>query len=564
MMSHKFIHVFALSLALASSALAQDLNTQITVRHEVVPEERAVSRLAILPTVSLPSVNPGRLPIASNLFESKLSPFIATLNPAEFAASAPRYPWRGYAAVAYGPVYNLGASAGYRVVESQKVTLDAFLQFTGRKYTSEHPDAAYRSYGDVGLRNNSAAVGASLAWNPISSAVFGADILYRFSAYNFPLPVLNQGQPYSDPSLCNVNHTNLSANLPEVTLAWKHNASQKVSYGVNVGYALSKFGGLDNALAENRASAAANITYDHGDVSHWNLAVSMQLLSTSANSLSGIYNKGIISVNPSYLASGKHFSAKIGAIVSSEIGNYHLANKLRVFFYPDLSLLWKPVDAFNLYANAAGHTDANSLAALYEAQPYFFPNKENLLYYSHVYNFELGTNIGPFRGASISAFVGFDVADDWLTPAYKAGYYRQLDMNGFRFGLKAQYAFRKYLNLSAKLAYATSPDNDFKRGYYLWRDHARWDLLVNASVCPIDPLSVSLTYHMRTNRAKPLADGYQNLGDIHDLNASITYRINRQWSVFINGENLVNHHYYLGPAIPAQGIRGMLGFELKF
>ena len=53
---------FALAaLMLGLTAGAQDLDTEITVNHEVVPEEHAATRLRIMPQISLPKIDAGRL-----------------------------------------------------------------------------------------------------------------------------------------------------------------------------------------------------------------------------------------------------------------------------------------------------------------------------------------------------------------------------------------------------------------------------------------------------------------------------------------------------------------------
>ncbi len=141
------------------------------------------------------------------------------------------------------------------------------------------------------------------------------------------------------------------------------------------------------------------------------------------------------------------------------------------------------------------------------------------------------------------------------------------------FGLKADYSYRSYLDFSAKLEMATSPDDDFDQGYYPWRDHARLDLDIKATIHPIEPLDIQIGYHLRTHRAKPLpgplsyiglGDYSQALGNISDLNIGAHYRINDMWGVFLRGENILNHRYYIGPAVPSQGIRCLAGATVRF
>lgn len=567
-------HIFAVgAFLLASTAVnAEDLNTQITVRHEVVPEERAASRLSIFPAISLPAVNPGRLPAATDATASKLTPFIRTLEPAAYATTPTPWPWRGYAVAGYGPTYNLAASAGYKFIDRQDLSAKAFMQFDGLKYTSKHPDKPYRVYGPVTLRNNSVAAGADVAWQPFHGASFNANVLYGFSDYNVPVPVLNMGKPFDDPADCRVDHYGINANMLKVNASWHHQTSRKFSYTFKAGYGLIRFGKIFEAVTENIGDLSLALNYDYGSVSHWNMRVSAQLINDSANGVAGAYNKGIISIYPSYLMTLKRFTLKAGVKIDSYTGNIDSADGYNGFIYPELLLDWHPSDFFNLYGKMEGRTDSNSFMSLYEAQPYNYPTMGgsygllgNLYGCSQIYSFEAGFGLGPWKGAGLQFFVGLDAANNWLTPAVKAGYWQSADVTGAHFGAKASYAYRSYLDISIKAIYATAPDNDFKTGYYLWRDHARWDLSAKAIVRPIEPLAITLSYHLRTGRAKPMPDFMsQPLGNISDLNASASYRINNQWSVFINGENLINHRYYLGPAIPSQGIRGMIGATYLF
>ena len=49
-----------------------------------------------------------------------------------------------------------------------------------------------------------------------------------------------------------------------------------------------------------------------------------------------------------------------------------------------------------------------------------------------------------------------------------------------------------------------------------------------------------------------------------DLNIGAHYRINDMWGVFLRGENILNHRYYIGPAVPSQGIRCLAGATVRF
>lgn len=584
-MKLKYSIAVILTISASIAATGQELNSEFTVTHEVVPEERAATRLHLLPVIDLPAVNAGRLPMSVLVNAAPFSPVGVGLEPAPWQTALSRWPWRGYASLNYGPLYNLDASAGYRYADTKNLTADAFMQFNGFKYGSKHPDKAYRVYGKQHLHRNTFTAGTRLAWCPIAGASLTAAADYSFSAYNIPMPIVDKTLtppgPFANPEDCLMERNFVNHNGVNLSLGWNHRATDKLTYAISGSYGLTAFSRYPHAADENRGTVGASVRYDHGKVSHWLIGVDAQILRER-----WFGHKGVLSIHPAYVLTLNRFEATIGLKVDWRLGNILnfdiLGDRPSGWIYPDLKLNWRPSSKFDLWAKFDGRTDCNSMASLFEAQPYNFPlayspmTVTNVtdgttstyldpLGYSRIYNLEAGFTLGPWRGASITAFGGFHSASGWLTPAVRTGFWEARDVHGLHYGLALAYSYRKYLDLSARLEFASGMEDNFDEGYYLWRDHARMDLNVSADTRPIEPLCIRLAYHLRTRRAKPLPGGFsQDLGDISDLDASVSYDLTDRWSVSLRGENLLNHIYYLGPAIPAQGIRGMIGASYKF
>lgn len=51
---------------------------------------------------------------------------------------------------------------------------------------------------------------------------------------------------------------------------------------------------------------------------------------------------------------------------------------------------------------------------------------------------------------------------------------------------------------------------------------------------------------------------------ISDLGVSAHYDINDRLGVFARAENLLDRRYYTALAIPAQGVRGLVGITYRF
>lgn len=542
-MNNKYKVTCASLLLSASSAIAQGLNTELTVTHEVVPEEQAATRLRILPAVTLPDVTPGRLSAASNFAGGTLTPFFNRLQPADYLTSSTRYPWRGYAALGYGPVYNLAASAGYRFVEREDFALDGYLQFDGMSYKS-HFTSFESIYPDkVGFHRNSALVGANTRWTPEgTSGELKASVFYQFSGYNFPI---------LDLPTAIVTERDINANVVKLDAGWGARTGN-VEYRISGEYNMIAFA---HDEANNGGKLAGSVLWHAGEKSAWGIDLSASIVKSTI-----LGHKGVIHIKPAYnLTTGK-FKAQIGVDLDIKTGN--VAYNKTVLFAPDVQLVWQPSSYFNIWGKVSGRIDDNNRALLYNEQPYLLSDFD--AGFSRVYSADAGITVGPWRGASISVFGGHLTTKDWYMPAIVTGAMSAVNVKGFHGGLSFNYDYRQFLSVNAKAELAQSPDGKFTTGYAYWRDHARFNLTAQAIVRPITPLEISVGYQLRTHREKVLAIGSLNLRTISNLKAGVRYAFTPRISAFLTGENLLNCHWYLGPSVPSQGIMGMIGATYKF
>lgn len=530
-----------LLISAVANASAQNLNTEITVTHEVVPEEQAATRLRLLPTVSLPAINAGRLPAATRFAPASLTPYITPLAAAPYRDSMIRSPWRGYAALGYGPIYNLAASAGYRFIGRENLTLDAYMQFDGMSYTSHYPAIEYDK--TVCFRRNTAMAGAGTAWTT-AAGTLDASVLYQYSGYNFPIldyKVTDEIIPHT-----------IDANVAKANIGWGGKADN-IDYRIAADYGLIYLG-KDNAN-NSRIALQGNMDWHASTKSIWGVDLGFSL---DHSTLTG--NKGILHILPRYAFGSNTFRMRLGVDIDIKTGNTPFKPALLVA--PDVNLVWQPSPYFNIWGKVSGRMDDNFRAALFDEQPYLLADFDTGM--SRIYNGEAGITLGPLRGASISFFGGYTIARDWYMPAIKTGYMTPMDVDGAHGGVAFAYDYRRYLSINVRAEIAESPDGDYSRGYAPWRDHAKFNLMAQATVRPIEQLDINLGYQLRTGRQKQMPVGNMALQNISNLRAAVSYKITRQWTVFLRGENLLNKHWYLGPAVPSQGIAGLLGAAYKF
>ena len=108
----------------AFSAQAQKLSTEITVERTVVPAERAATRLnSVSPSIVPATVQDTRIDMAEYGQPGTLTRSSYLLAPAAWADTFALSPYRGYVSAGYFPVYNLGVSAGYRLLQTSDTRL---------------------------------------------------------------------------------------------------------------------------------------------------------------------------------------------------------------------------------------------------------------------------------------------------------------------------------------------------------------------------------------------------------------------------------------------------------
>lgn len=543
----KYNLIFFVCSILSFSAVSQNLNTEITVNHEVVPEERAATRLRMLPQLSLQRVDAGRLPVASRFVPSQLSPFINPLDPAGYLNQTPVFPWRGYAMLGYGPLYNLTGSVGYRVVNKSNLSTDVYAQFNGMSYTRSYvglPAFMYDYDGKVCFRRQAALGGANLRWAP-ANGVLDASLMYQYQGYNFPILQLRQ-PPVTD------KH-DIDANRANVRVGWT-STIRNVDYSFAADYSMVYLG-KGNAT-NNRGRLSVSGAWHSSSKSVWHLDVAYSLDNSAI-----VGNKGILHILPCYCFNVNTFKLGIGADIDIKTGNCEASKSLLVF--PNLNLVWQPSAMFNAWGKVSGRMDDNYRGAILDEQPYLLADFDTGI--SRIYSGEFGITVGPIRAFSMQFFGGYDVAQDWYMPAIETGYMQAIDVKGFRWGAALNYDWRRYLSVGMRLDMAQCPRGDYEKGYAMWRDHAKLNFTANLVVRPIKQLEIGIGYHLRTGRQKTLGDDKNlNLRNISNLSASVNYNIDSRWSAFIKGENLLNGNWYLGPAVPCQGIMGMIGVAYKF
>ena len=563
-MNKKHLFLSAALFAVACNCGAQSLNKEITVERDIVPEYRDADRLRISPVVSLPQV------VRQNLTYSFVDrPVGVTPSIYPLALQAPaierndQFP--GYAAIGYMPLFNMAASAGYRFIDNDKTRLGAWLQYNGITY---HGDVASLTAGTkekTMLRRHTFTLGSKLRQSTGEQSWLDAQIDYTYSRYNLPAYTLTEGGALT---------RNQAVNNLNVAAGWRHEDKSAFSYGAGAGFSRFAFVHGSDELFYNRyydaaAARQSNFTVN-GDAS---LAFSDE--STVSLGLDFSYLKGndsfryyidgmpagllptdlntwLLRLTPGYHYTGANAAFDAGVRIDLTHGSgraFHIA--------PDVRFSATPSPYFGFTVKAGGGEVQNSLASLFAVMPYM--SQIHTYGNSHIpFTFDASVTVGPFKGAYAELFGGYARANDWLMPGYfHSGVLQAFNVRGW---LALGYRHGKLAQARVSAEVARSNSEDAGKGYYLWRDRAKYVIGATAKVSPIDKLNINAGYSFRGKRKA----GAYSLGSVSNLSLGADYAVNARTTVFLTGENLLDRKFYFIGGVPSQGITGLAGVTYKF
>ncbi len=596
----KFIALVSMAALLsATTAMAQketnqgELKKEITVKHQEEAKPTDAVKLNITPTVTMPPLPVSKLHYGMRQIRVGVPTSIPSLAPTAYADTIYHSPYRGYASAGYLPMMTLGASAGYKIIDNDRVRLNGWMQYNGTSYRGDMPwllnqDGEHQS---ARLRRQFATVGAALhnAVGRESFLDFGLD--YTFGRFNTPD---EWGMRYQ-----NVHRLNLSGLWSMTTGIW--------NTGIGAGFGLFSYGNpvelpipeLDTPeqtlladspfkpAREKRITAQvfasakvwgadlAGIEANFSNLSYGNHA-EIFLSSTHPYNIEAITARGacshsLLSLRPFYRFNWKSLVLDLGANLDFAF------NAGKVFHIsPQAQATWKPSPFVAIYAKATGGVKQNTIGSLFDISYYGVPN----LVYSNSnvpYEGEVGVTIGLWRGFYSELSASYAKAEDWLMPVIIDDRYQKfepLDMKGYKLHVGLGYQYRNLLDASVSFEMAPQKRD---HGYYMWRDRAKRVVEAKLKVTPIAPLDINLGWNYRGSRRTyglgiydPVASIYQpdlesmSLGTVNSLSIGGVYRLTPQLSIFAHVENLLNHRYTLIGGLPAQGIGGLAGVSYKF
>jgi hypothetical protein len=591
----KSLYISLISAAVAASAplaSAQDLKKDVVIERDVEPAVRAATRLStVSPSIYAPTVEKRKLLLSEYAGTGKLNCKLPLLEPAAYADTFAVSPYRGYAGIGYFPGFNLGASAGYRFINTPATRLGAWLQYDGNSYNSKRDivtPSGIEGYTKDKLTRHTFNIGADFeqesrygtlgldfgyAHNYVTQPNVAEDFKQNTNKIDFAIGWNAKSRNLPWHLGISLDYFGFTKAMPEDAIVpgktYETKAANEFIFGIN--------GGIDKRFGESSIGVDLDARFQNLN----NMSSLVPLWDDADYSPSAVYTNylgkktlGITSLTPHYTYNNGTFSANLGVKVDISTGN----NYGGVYFSPDVKLVYAPTSQVAVYAKVDGGKELTELSELFDDSQFMssaFTYERGKV----PYDAKLGINVGPAAGFTGELWVGYSKASNWYMPASYQGteFFMAGSVKGFRYGARLGWQYNDIVKIFAQAEGAQSGEG---KGYYKWRDNAKWAIDAGITVTPIKPLDVTVDWNLRTSRylyeVEPAVTflgsipfGYWqaekfSLGNANSLNIKALYRINDAWSAFVNVENLLCKHWLLTTEFESQGIHGLFGVTYKF
>lgn len=555
------------SLLFGASASAQQLTTRIRGEYAdsiVIP---AASRLPFTP--ALPTTPTGGQKYLSYSLQSlsvAVPSSYATLEPAAIADTLATISSRGYARLGLMSIFNVDASAGYKILDTDRTRLSAWLQYDASTYRGCY--TRDQGFGTRFVHNHAATIGTTLHQAVGRESFIDAGLDYTYG--HNTVGALKTDNPYATDGRT-TGRLNASALWTQ-----RHRA---LDFGVGADYhylhIANPIGKVPN---ENRIGGTAFIrgAFAGSSAAGLTATVSHQSFTSSVDRAADVFwsapvskSNTLLTLNPYYRLDLNNIHLDLGAKVNLTFGAgkfFHIA--------PDVKAVWVPSSIVKIYGSATGGVRQNTLSSMLDAAPYLTPaagaRPSNI-----PFEVTLGATIGSWHGLYANIFASYSHANDWLMPLQDpaAGYcsFNTVNLKGYRLHVGAGYSFKDIATVEAFIEKAPGKQT---RGYYLWLDRATTVAGADLTVRPIRPLSVTIGWDFRSGRsvatvdalsaAAPATTTLRGLGTISKLRASASYAVTKKLTIEGSIDNILNRSFMLPGLIPGQGITGLIGASYQF
>ena len=547
------------------STFAQDpsLTKEITIETDFVPIVQEVTKPHTLPNVSKNTVKQKELSYTNWSSSSELPISINKFEPYRLNSNHNLSTSKGYVDFGIGSQLNIAGSAGYRFINTEKMTLNAWLQHSSTWAGKNTSNIAKYEPQQQKFNDNILAIDFS---NSFECGILTANTYYHIDKFNY----------YGfEPSSTTSDNFNQTANEFEVRLGWKGNTNneKRVQYAGELSFNHFRYSksiyDINDGLQENTLQLKAVAEVPVGSLS-FGLKANLNYSASSE----------IISLNDTdWLA-----ILKISPYIQYKNDNLHLLGGVNIDFSandgasirlsPNIKAAIKIIDNIDLYANITGGKRINQLSDYHALCRYLKPSSPIGTSYTPL-NSEIGFKVGSFSGFYIKPHFAYGYFKyEKLPIGIEPNIYTtfgNINLKGWKAGLELGYKYNDFVDFIANAQY-TPQDNN--KGYLSGLDRAKMIINTQLKFTPIKTLSVTLGYELRNNRAyyTPSQSIFEKdhlwtktkLQSINNLSLNAYYQVNQTVGIFVNASNLLNKKWDIFYGMGAQKINALAGINFVF
>lgn len=531
---------------------------------------------------------------------------IPTMLPYGYRTSHDFSNYRGYVDFGAGSQLNVLGSAGYRFIDNERTTLNAWLQHnsTWMGKNSTRLPVEYRAK----QKFNDNTLGIDLT-HEFETGSLSANAMFNIDQYNYYAGVNKQLSDLDNTFI----HTTLGAEWNSKLKAFDKEINyvatfnhDYISYDKAINNPLIYKSGLKEHFLKlglagdydltSKSNVGVNLI---GSLYH----TSIKLASTAPDDAydpSG--DIGQIHINPFYLYKTDNYRALLGANIDVCINDGPV-----LLFSPNVQFDLNIMDGLSLIAKAQGGKWATSSAGDHLLSRYIDPTYSTENTYSPI-DAEVSLIIGPFAGLKLGVNGGYGIfkhndiiidyrlastlADNPVFPEGTSWHLPYLSFlttknRGFKVGGFFEYKYRSWGEITANYTFAPQDDDDLSsprwmNSYFLGLDGAEHLLDVNLKVYPIKPLTLNVGFEYRGDRSVMVTDVdalptyygeidlehvyiyRRTMADVINLKAGANYRFDSRFSIWLQAANLLNKQWDVFPYMGTQKFNFMGGISYVF
>lgn len=526
----------------------QPLGKEIVVEKDYTPEQKKASRQNVLPEVTkLAPQTSSSLKYSNKEVTAKLNDDISVMPAYGFLTQRLTKPNRGYAEFAMGMGMNMQGSAGYKILDANRHSLDIWLHHNSFWNVKNDPGVETPN-ADYKQKFTNEMLGLNYGYTTANGLNIAADAKYHFARLNYLI-----GDKIR---FANANEFEFGGGLDGSSGDWEYNAGLRFNH---FAHSLTQnwdindkplnenlftiTGGLSGAMSEvSRVGGDLKFDYYNNEYSSQNVA----------QYLDGKNNIGKLRLTPYFFSSSNRYRLRIGINLDISMSDGSVFN-----ISPDASYEYRILRGVWLFASTRGGKEINTKAAKFNNLRYINPTTAVATSYCPI-DFNAGFRLGAYKGFTAEINGGYkkvnsapvDMAYSASDIEFKTGKFDVIatpyNQVVTHFGGKVGYKYGNYFDINMQIDALRDVLSNAEEMPLHEKPYSKWgmELKVKSTIRPISKLTIDLDFAYFHKRPQRYNVGgvfvYRENSCWNQFGAKVKYDITNNFGVMLMGYNLLN------------------------